>query len=128
MRPAYTFAMILANMVTLGKRVGRIFMEELSQSGLNVDLQKKIIGLIKVIAPEAAIYLYGSRARGDYRDYSDIDIALDAGKPLDRLVLIEIKDVLEAMHMVMKCDVVDLHNISEDLRAEIKKEGALWSR
>ena len=36
-----------------------------------------IVGLLSVIFPDAKIYLFGSRARGDYKPESDIDLAID---------------------------------------------------
>ena len=38
---------------------------------------------IKVIPPDGHLYLYGSRARGDYRDDSDWDMLLLLNKEID---------------------------------------------
>lgn len=50
----------------------------------NVDeaTKQKIIALINALIPDAKVILYGSRARGDFAEWSDIDLALDVGKRL----------------------------------------------
>lgn len=71
-------------------------MEKLDISGLSSEIKAKIIGLCKVIVPDAAIWIYGSRARGDYKKSSDIDIALQAPQLISLFVIAELKDVLNA--------------------------------
>jgi predicted nucleotidyltransferase len=41
----------------------------LQANGLKKEEQDKIIGLCKAILPDCAIWLYGSRARGDLKQY-----------------------------------------------------------
>ena len=45
---------------------------------LNQKYAEKLISIIHIHLPEVVVYLYGSRARGDNRPGSDIDLALDA--------------------------------------------------
>ena len=49
------------------------------KTGIEEDILKKIVKLIKSCFPDANIYLFGSRANGSFRETSDIDIAIDAG-------------------------------------------------
>jgi predicted nucleotidyltransferase len=37
---------------------------------------KKIISVINATAPDSEVYLYGSRARGDYKETSDWDLLI----------------------------------------------------
>ncbi len=78
--------------------------------------------------PEAQIYLFGSRARQDFRQSSDIDIALNTGEMIDFGIMLEIKDVLNATNIPQKIDVVDMNLISKEMRAEIEAEGILWKK
>ena len=95
----------------------------------NIDekTKKKIIGIIKVIFPEAKIYLFGSRAKSEHREFSDIDIAIDTGKKLSRFDVVEIADMLSASKIPFRIDVVDVHSVNEEMKNSILQEGILWS-
>jgi predicted nucleotidyltransferase len=65
------------------------------------------------------VILFGSRARGDFKRTSDIDIAVEGGDFV-RFAL----DVDEETSTLLKFDIVDLkRNIQEELRNSIEKEG-----
>lgn len=71
-------------------------------------------GIVKVI-------LFGSRARGDYKRTSDIDLAVEGGK-FERFAL----DVTEETSTLLKYDIVNLdREVEQQLRESIKKEGQL---
>lgn len=77
-------------------------------NGLDPVVKAKIISLCQAIIPNATVWLYGSRARGDFSKSSDIDLALDAGAPIGYLLIGELKDVLEAANIYHRFDIVDL--------------------
>jgi predicted nucleotidyltransferase len=95
--------------------------------GLDAQTRQKIIGLLKVLFPTAKIILYGSRARGDFHDRSDIDLALDDGPHKARLELGEARTVLEGLHIPYRIDLVDLNHVNEHMQNIIRKEGVLWN-
>jgi predicted nucleotidyltransferase len=65
------------------------------------------------------VILFGSRARGDFKRTSDIDIAVDGGDFV-RFAL----DVDEETSTLLKFDIVDLdRNIQKELRDSIETEG-----
>lgn len=69
-------------------------------------------GMIKVI-------LFGSRARGDFRRTSDIDLAVTGGD-FDRFAL----DVEEETTTLLEYDIVNLDaDMQDELRAAIQREG-----
>lgn len=94
----------------------------------NVESQDKakIIGLISVLIPQAKIILFGSRARGTNAPRSDIDVAVDAQKPLPPVVIDEAKSMLEASNIMYKVDVLDLNSVTENMRKAILNEGIIW--
>ena len=95
--------------------------------GIDERNKQKIVGLIGVLLPNAKIYLFGSRARGDHSERSDIDLALDTGEKIERSLVGEIRDVLEATNIINSMDVVDLNGaISPMMREAILKERVLW--
>lgn len=81
------------------------------------------IKIIKAFYPHAHIYLFGSYARNQAQQGSDIDIAIDTGK---RLTLHEwqfLWNLLDALPTAQKINLVDMHRISEKMRSAILKEG-----
>jgi predicted nucleotidyltransferase len=91
-------------------------------------LKNKIIDVTTALFPAADIYLYGSRARGTHELTSDIDIALDAGTPLDRYAIYELKEVLLGLRHPYHIDIVDLNSISEEFKKVITPDLVLWKK
>lgn len=90
--------------------------------GINEDSFKEIISLFKSIEHLRKVYIFGSRARGDYKKESDIDLAIES----DEDVKLRLLNKLEDIRCILKFDVVDLKNIgNEKLLYNIKKEGIL---
>lgn len=94
----------------------------------NIDktTQETIINLITALIPGAKIYLFGSRARDTHREWSDIDLALDAGIILPNVKIGEVNDVLAATNMPYKVDVLDFQNVSADMQEIIKRDMKIW--
>ena len=67
------------------------------------------------------IILFGSRAKGNHTERSDIDIAVSGGD-FDAFYW----DVKEKTHSLLSFDVVDLDSgVSDDLKSEIDKDGVV---
>lgn len=65
------------------------------------------------------VILFGSRARGDFTERSDIDIAVSGGD-FDAFYW----EIKENAHSLLMFDIVNLNErISDDLKAEIEKDG-----
>lgn len=96
--------------------------------GINDESKRKIIGVIALIVPEASIYLFGSRARGTYSQWSDIDIALDSGEKISRHRIGEALSMLEASKVPYKVQIVDCNSVSDDMRTSILNERVLWKK
>ncbi len=79
---------------------------------------------LRVSFPSERIYLFGSRARGDERMHSDIDIAID-GDTLLSSKLSQVRDVIEESHIPYKVDLVELSK-APYLKKVIEKEGIAW--
>ena len=74
--------------------------------------------------PSEHIYLFGSRARGDAKPYSDIDIAIDGNSTLSKR-LSQVRFAIEESLIPYKVDLVDLSK-APYLKEIIKKEGIQW--
>lgn len=89
---------------------------------LNTGIRPEVIEELRRLAGEYGIrkmVLFGSRARGDYRRDSDIDLAVSGGNiDLFRLAAEEDTSTL------LQYDVIDLDNTaSPELLSSIHKEG-----
>ena len=88
----------------------------------NTGIKIKVINEICNLAVENEIQkviLFGSRARGDYKERSDIDIAIIGGN-YTRFTL----DIEEYTSTLLKYDVVNMNgHVQQDLLDSIKKEG-----
>ncbi len=65
------------------------------------------------------VVLFGSRARGDYSEKSDIDLAVSGGRYHDFVEMLD-----EHCPTLLEFDFVNLSNsLSEELRGRIAEEG-----
>ena len=71
--------------------------------------------------PEAKFYIFGSRVKGEYREYSDVDIAIDFPElTLDKKLKIE--SDFENSTFPYEVDIVDLNSIKETFKNIIKDD------
>ena len=90
----------------------------LEASGIKKELYCQILSLARKYRVEKLI-LFGSRARGDWRAASDIDLAVSGGD-FPRFAL----DIEEAADTLLKFDMVNLNGpVQEELLDQIWKEG-----
>ncbi|MCP5364647.1 MAG: nucleotidyltransferase domain-containing protein [Hyphomicrobiales bacterium] len=89
--------------------------------------QVKRIVLDHLYGRPVTVYLFGSRARGDARTASDIDIAIDSAEPLPPALVPAIADALEQSTVPYRVDVVDLTTAGSALRQRVKQEGVQWT-
>ncbi len=75
----------------------------------------------------AKVYLFGSRARGDARRWSDVDVAVLPLEPLPPRMLGDIREALEESHVPYTVDVVDLSSADAAFREAVEREGVLWT-
>ncbi len=90
------------------------------------EKQNQIVKVIEIFFPDAKIYLFGSRAKNTNTERSDIDIAIDAGQPIDISKKGQINSMLDALSLPQNIDVVDFQRAPEALRANILHDGILW--
>ena len=88
---------------------------------LTSQLKEEIIKYAQINGIKKVI-LFGSRARGDNHERSDIDLAVSGGNPIRFH-----GDLEECAHTLLFFDVVDLDrpSLSQELRKEIQQDGEL---
>ena len=73
------------------------------------------------------VFLFGSRARGDHRATSDIDVGILPLEPIPAGVLAGIRESLEESHVPFFVDLVDLSEARPGLREQAFREGIEWT-
>lgn len=90
------------------------------ETGIKPIVIKEICDIARKYNVQKVI-LFGSRARGDFKTKSDIDLAVQGGDFI-RFML----DVNEETSTLLKFDIVNLdEEIQNELRESIKKEGKI---
>lgn len=90
-------------------------------TGLSSELIALMIRVILKNVSASKILIYGSRARGDFKKTSDIDIAVECDDTNRVAILNEILN--EELPTLLKCEVVDFKKIDEKFKEEILREG-----
>lgn len=90
----------------------------------NTGIDEVVIQEIKELAAKhniEKVILFGSRARGDYKTRSDIDLAVSGGNITEFSL-----DVDEQTYTLLNYDVVNLNrSVQEELLQVIQAEGVL---
>ncbi|MCC7415006.1 MAG: nucleotidyltransferase domain-containing protein [Epsilonproteobacteria bacterium] len=98
----------------------------LAKTGLKPEYKRLILKAIDYHLPQAKVILFGSRARSTHKPGSDIDLAIDSGEPIKLHEMSRIRVTLENLPISLEMDLVDIHNIPDELKALILKEGIVW--
>jgi len=81
--------------------------------GLDDTTIARIHGVIARYGQVDKAILYGSRAKGNFRAGSDIDLTLVGGHDLNLTVLYQIMDDIDDLHLPYTFDISLLHSISD---------------
>ena len=96
---------------------------ELREQILN-DLREIIFDALDDV--DAKVYLFGSWARNDEKQSSDIDIAVESVGHLCSSTWLDLVDKVEESIIPYHVDIVNLEYASPELIQNVKKEGVLW--
>lgn len=86
--------------------------------------RQMVLGELRRHVPEAEVWAYGSRVRGDFHEASDLDLVirfpvpLDASQSFSRLE--NLRAALSESRLPIFVQVVDWDRISESFRNEIR--------
>jgi predicted nucleotidyltransferase len=92
--------------------------DEIFRKSLNLILEV----LKKNLNSQAKVYLFGSSVKGDYKKFSDIDIAIENG---DKEAITNIRYQIENLNIPYKVEIIDLSKVSKEFKKEILKTGIL---
>ena len=83
---------------------------------------KAIVDVIKKYSVEKAV-IFGSRARGDYKNTSDIDIAIYSKELSDKEINLLTNELYE-LDVIYKIDLLEYYRLSKNsLKEKIELEG-----
>ncbi len=94
-------------------------MKALSSNEILAEVSKIIAGYL----PESRIFLFGSRAKGDAKENSDVDIAIDADTKIPLDIIARIKGELAQLNTLKGIDIIDLNRVNTKLRRIVLKTG-----
>ncbi len=87
-----------------------------------IDLNPNYLATVKDIlaehVPRCEVWAFGSRVTWMAKDYSDLDLVVVAGEPLDQSILGRLQEAFQESDLPMRVDVLDWHNISQDYIVE----------
>jgi predicted nucleotidyltransferase len=92
-----------------------------------IDLQPADLTILQQVLRDhlplaTSVWVFGSRATGSARRYSDLDLALQDNAPLDSELLARLKDALSESDLTIKVDLVDLLAVDPPFRRIIESE------
>ncbi|MCY3924573.1 MAG: restriction endonuclease subunit S [bacterium] len=94
-----------------------------------IDLNPRSLQTVERIladyVPHCEVRAYGSRARWEARDYSDLDLAVVGDGPLDRRIVGDLREAFEESDLPIRVDVVDWHAIDDAFRRRIEPDSVV---
>jgi len=82
-------------------------------------LQETVINPLKKLG--AVIWVFGSRARGDHQEFSDLDLMVDSRKDISARIG-EIQESLEEGNFHYKVDIVQSKDFAESYRESFERD------
>jgi len=90
-----------------------------------VDYAVAVAMIREAVPGTIAVYLFGSRARGDAGGQSDVDLAVLGTTPLDPLARFELQERVAGALRAVSVDLVDLRRASAVLRVQVLEHAQL---
>ena len=91
-----------------------------------IDILKQIV--LKQVPTDAfAIFLFGSRAVGNAKPLSDIDIGILGLEPLPTIIKADLESDLEESIVPYKIDLIDFYQVDKDFKKEALNTIQIWN-
>jgi uncharacterized protein len=90
---------------------------------LPAEHRRILLEILRVNLPRTAkAWVFGSRAAGRARPYSDLDLAIDAGRPLTLDQLARLAEAFSESELPYRVDVTDWRSLDDRFRRIIAAE------
>lgn len=99
-----------------------------THSGLHEQILSELKNIItKTLCNEdVKVYLFGSWARNEEKQSSDIDIAVEPHNQISPSMWLELQERIEESMIPYNVDIVNLEDASAALIQNVKREGVIW--
>lgn len=94
-----------------------------AQLDLTPEHREIVLDIIALhLSPAAQVWVFGSRASGRARRYSDLDLAIDAGRRLTIDEMAILREAFEESDLPYRVDIVDRQALGAAFRRQIAAE------
>lgn len=93
-------------------------------AGHIADLKEDVVKFLR--GENITVFLFGSRARGDYDFASDVDIGVIPGEGFRKEKLVLLREFIDGLNIPYKIEIVDFSQVSEQFRREALKDAVPW--
>ena len=98
-------------------------MSECPRIDMTTDHKQLVLDILRAnLPPSAKVWVFGSRANGRARRYSDLDLAIDAGRRLTFDEMARLSEAFSDSDLPYRVDLIDWHNIDDRWRQAIATE------
>lgn len=92
-----------------------------------IDLTSEHLAILQGVLrthrpPGAGAWVFGSRATGAARQYSDLDLAIEDVAPVDDVTLGQLREALSESDLTIKVDGLDLRTVDPAFRRLIERD------
>ena len=91
-----------------------------------IDIVKQIV-LKHIPKDNFAVFLFGSRAVGNAKPLSDIDIGILGSEPLPTIIKADLESDLEESIVPYKIDLIDFYQVDKDFKKEALNTIQIWN-
>ena len=81
-----------------------------------------IQAILRAHVPDCAVWAFGSRATGRAKQYSDLDLAINGGKPLGIDLAAQLAEAFAESDLPYKVDIVDWSTASDAFKKVIERD------
>ncbi|MDO4442130.1 MAG: nucleotidyltransferase domain-containing protein [Moraxella sp.] len=79
-------------------------------------------GILAVVIPSHQVFIFGSRAKGNAKPYSDLDLLIKSDDELDLMTLAELKDAFSQSDLPFKVDICEWAGLDDGFKRRISQE------
>ncbi len=98
----------------------------LGLSDSHIEFIEKVLRSFLKSKKQFTVSVFGSRVRGGYRQYSDLDLWIETDPPLTRPEEAELRGVFEDSELPIKIDIVTPETCLESYLETISEEKKIW--